>query len=66
MNRLGDQVLPFTASYGEMSRRSGVAAEEDNPSDISPSFKINDLRAACSELSHTPALFPSRTRSHLY
>jgi hypothetical protein len=23
-------------SYGEMSRRSGVAAEEDNHSDISP------------------------------
>jgi hypothetical protein len=26
----------FIASYGEMSRRSGVTAEEDNHSDISP------------------------------
>jgi hypothetical protein len=35
----------FIASYGEMSRRSGVAAEEDNHSDISP-FIINNLRLA--------------------
>jgi len=34
----------FSASYGEMSRRSGVAAKEDNHSDISP-FRINRLRA---------------------
>jgi hypothetical protein len=32
-----------SASYGEMSRRSGEAAKEDNHSDISP-FQINDLR----------------------
>jgi hypothetical protein len=30
----------FIASYGEMSRRSGVAAKEDNHSDISP-YKWN-------------------------
>ena len=29
-------------------------------------FRINDLRAACRRLSHTPALFPARTRSPLY
>ena len=29
----------FIASYGEMSRRSGSAAEADNHSDISPSLK---------------------------
>jgi hypothetical protein len=33
----------FSASYGEMSRRSGEAAEEDIHSDISP-FRINHLR----------------------
>ena len=33
----------FIASYGEMSRRSGVAAEEDNHSDISP-LRISHLR----------------------
>jgi hypothetical protein len=41
------------ASYGEMSRRSGVAAEEDNHSDISP-FRINDLRAVLNSVAQNP------------
>lgn len=32
-----------SASYGEMSRRSGEAAEEDNHSAISPLSGINSL-----------------------
>jgi hypothetical protein len=34
-------MLDFIVSYGEMSRRSGVAAEEDNHSDISPSTRLS-------------------------
>ena len=34
----------FSASYGEMSRRSGFAAKADNHSEICP-LKITDLRS---------------------
>jgi hypothetical protein len=35
----------FSASYGEMSRRSGEAAKADNHSDISPLDSRCSLRA---------------------
>ena len=38
----------FSASYGEMSRRSGEAAKADNHSDISP-FRISPLQTSETE-----------------
>ena len=49
----------FIAIYGEMSRRSGVAAEEDNHPDISP-FGINDLRAVGIRLTQKPPSTPNK------
>jgi hypothetical protein len=40
-----DRVFEGSASYGEMSRRSGEAAEEDNYSDISPFDSLRSLTA---------------------
>jgi hypothetical protein len=41
--------IEFTASYGEMSRHSGEAAEAANHSDISP-FRLNNLQALLGSL----------------
>ena len=41
--------VEFSASYGEMSRRSGFAAKADNHSDISPFDSLRSLRASRAE-----------------